>query len=136
MDAVLLPVGPDGRQGTCYSGNQHLINSKTEHPQEAWELLKLYSSTEAGVSMVLDGKLQPNGHHSAWTDPKVVELNRMFGVCDDLLTKGIEPYPMPKNTRFTEANNAFLNEIDLVWSGDKPWKEEAPDHPAKGSSST
>ncbi len=126
MDAVLLPVGPEGRQGTCYSGNQHMINSATKYPEEAWELLKLYSSTEAGISMVLDGKLQPNGHKSAWTDPKVNEVNRMFGVTDRLLTAGIEPYPMPKNTRFTEANNTFQNEIDLIWEGEVTWEEHAP----------
>ncbi|OUC06078.1 hypothetical protein RY27_23240, partial [Litorilinea aerophila] len=126
MDAVLLPVGPEGRQGTCYSGNQHMINSATKYPEEAWELLKLYSSTEAGISMVLDGKLQPNGHKSAWTDPKVNEINRMFGVTDRLLTAGIEPYPMPKNTRFTEANNTFQNEIDLIWEGEVSWEEHAP----------
>ena len=68
IDAVPLPVGPEGRQGTCYSGNQHMIGSTTAHPEEAWELMKLYSSGEAGVMMVLDGKLQPNGHKSAWTD--------------------------------------------------------------------
>ncbi|MCB0124014.1 MAG: extracellular solute-binding protein, partial [Caldilineaceae bacterium] len=74
MDALPLPVGAEGRQGTCYSGNQHMINSATEHPEEAWELLKLYSSGEAGVLMVLEGKLQPNGHKSAWTDAKVNEV--------------------------------------------------------------
>lgn len=126
MDAVLLPVGAEGRQGTCYSGNQHMINSKTAHPEEAWELLKLYSSGEAGVIMVLDGKLQPNGHKSAWTDAQVNEVNRMFGVSDALLTAGIEPFPMPKNTRFTEANNVFLNEIDLIWEGEIGWAEQAP----------
>ncbi|HXF61544.1 MAG TPA: hypothetical protein VNK95_08000, partial [Caldilineaceae bacterium] len=126
MDAVLLPVGPEGRQGTCYSGNQHMINSNTAHPEEAWELLKLYSSGEAGVIMVLEGKLQPNGHKSAWTDPKVNEINRMFGITDALLEAGIEPFPMPKNTRFTEANNAFLNEIDLIWEGQTTWEEHAP----------
>ncbi|MEZ4731183.1 MAG: extracellular solute-binding protein [Caldilineaceae bacterium] len=126
MDAVLLPVGAEGRQGTCYSGNQHMINSNTEHPEEAWELLKMYSSGEAGVLMVLEGKLQPNGHKSAWTDAKVNEVNRMFGVTDALLTAGIEPFPMPKNTRFTEANNVFLNEIDLIWEGQVGWAEQAP----------
>lgn len=126
MDAVLLPVGSEGRQGTCYSGNQHMISSKTEHPEEAWELLKLYSSGEAGVMMVLDGKLQPNGHKSAWVDAKVNEVNRMFGISDALLTAGIEPFPMPKNTRFTEANNAFMNEIDLIWEGQVGWAEHAP----------
>lgn len=126
MDAVLLPVGSEGRQGTCYSGNMHMINSKTEHPEEAWELLKLYSSGEAGVMMVLEGKLQPNGHKAAWTDPKVNEVNRMFGITDALLTAGIERFPMPKNTRFTEANNAFQNEIDLIWEGQVGWAEHAP----------
>ncbi|MCE7989701.1 MAG: extracellular solute-binding protein [Caldilinea sp. CFX5] len=126
MDAVLMPVGAEGRQGTCYSGNMHMISTKTEHPEEAWELLKLYSSGEAGVLMVLEGKLQPNGHKSAWTDPKVNEVNRMFGITDALLTAGIEPFPMPKNTRFTEANNAFQNEMDLIWEGQVGWAEHAP----------
>ncbi|MCC6457658.1 MAG: extracellular solute-binding protein [Caldilineaceae bacterium] len=125
MDAVLLPVGPEGRQGTCYSGNQHMINSNTAHPEEAWELLKLYGSGEAGVLMVLEGKLQPNGHKSAWTNADVVAVNHMLGVSDGLLTAGIEPFPMPKNTRFTEANNVFLNEINLIWEGEVSYAEHA-----------
>ncbi len=126
MDAVLLPVGPQGRQGTCYSGNMHMINKNSAHPEEAWGLLKLYSSGEAGVSMVLDGKLQPNGHKSAWTNPDVIKVNRMFGIADGLITGGVERFPMPKNARFTEANDIFLNEIDLVWEGEKSWEEQAP----------
>jgi multiple sugar transport system substrate-binding protein len=125
MDAVLLPVGPEGRQGTCYSGNQHMINSNTAHPEEAWDLLKLYGSGEAGVLMVLEGKQQPNGHKSAWTHPDVVAVNRMLGVTDALLTAGIEPFPMPANTRFTEANNIFLNEINLIWEGEVSYEEHA-----------
>lgn len=126
MDAVPLPVGPKGRQGTCYSGNQHMINSKTAYPEESWELLKRYSSGEAGISMVLDGKLQPNGHKSAWTNPDVVAVNRMFGVTNTLLEAGIEPFPMPKNTRFVEANPAFQAEMDLIWEGQVEWKAHAP----------
>ena len=125
MDAVLLPVGPQGRQGSCYSGNMHMISSQTAHPEEAWGLLKLFSSGEAGVSMVLDGKLQPNGHKSAWTHPDVVAVNRMFGVTDALLTAGIEPFPMPKNTRFSEANTIFQNEIDLIWEGNETFDNYA-----------
>lgn len=126
LDAALLPVGPEGRQGTCYSGNMHMINSKTAHPEEAWDLMKMFSSGEAGVSMVLDGNLQPNGHKSAWTDAKVNEVNRMFGVTDTLLSAGIEPFPMPKNTRFTEANDVFRNEIDLIWAGEETFDAHAP----------
>jgi ABC-type glycerol-3-phosphate transport system substrate-binding protein len=126
LTALLLPVGAEGRQGTCYSGNMHMINSATAHPEEAWELMKLYSSTEAGIIMVLEGKLQANGHKSAWTDAKVNEVSPMFGVTDSLLTAGIEPFPMPKNTRFTEANNAFQNEINLIWEGEVTFAEHAP----------
>jgi multiple sugar transport system substrate-binding protein len=126
MDAVPLPVGPEGRQGTCYSGNQHMISTKTAHPEEAYELLKMFSSGEAGVLMVLEGKLQPNGHKSAWTDAQVNEVNKMYGITDELLSAGIEPFPMPRNTRFTEANTTFLNDIDLVWEGEVSWAEQAP----------
>lgn len=126
IDAVPLPVGAEGRQGTCYSGNMHMINSATENPEEAWELMKLYSSGEAGVMMVLEGNLQPNGHKSAWTDAEVNEVNRMFGITDSLLEAGIEPFPMPSNTRFTEANDIFRNEIDLIWEGDEAWEAHAP----------
>jgi ABC-type glycerol-3-phosphate transport system substrate-binding protein len=125
MDAVLLPVGPEGRQGTCYSGNMHMINTGTAHPEEAWDLMKLYSSGEAGVIMVLEGKLQPNGHKSAWTNADVVAVNRMLGVADELLTAGIEKFPMPANTRFTEANNAFGPEMDLMWAGETTYAEHA-----------
>lgn len=62
----------------------------------------------------------------AWTDAKVNEVNRMFGITDKLLTQGIEPFPMPKNTRFTEANDVFRNEIDLIWEGEIPRNEHAP----------
>ena len=126
MDAVLLPVGAEGRQGTCYSGNMHMINANTANPEESWELMKMYSSTEAGILMVTEGKLQPNGHKSAWTAPEVVAVNRMLGVTDALLEAGIEKFPMPSNTRFTEANNAFQADMDLIWAGDATYAEQAP----------
>jgi len=125
MDAVLLPVGPEGRQGTCYSGNQHMMSTKTKNAEQAWDLMKLYSSGEAGVIMVLEGKLQPNGHKSAWTDKDVVAVNRMLGVADELLTKGIEKFPMPANTLFTEANNTFGAEMDSLWAGDTTYADVA-----------
>jgi hypothetical protein len=103
-----------------------MINSNTAYPEEAWDLLKLYGSGEAGVIMVLEGHLQPNGHRSAWTDPDVVAYNYMLGVAAELLDKGIEPFPMPANTRYTEANNTFINEINLIWEGEKSYEEQAP----------
>jgi multiple sugar transport system substrate-binding protein len=126
VDAVPLPIGPDGRQGTCYSGNQHMIDSKSAHPEQAYELLKLFSSSEAGVMMVVDGRIPPNAHKSVWLNDEVNGVNPIYQIMDDLLTAGIEPFPMPRNTRFSEANNVFLNEIDLIWEGEETWEDYAP----------
>ncbi len=126
IDTLLLPIGPEGRQGTCYSGNQHMMNSATEHPEEAWELLKLFSGIEAGLIMILEADKTGNGHKAVWTDPDVNAKNKMFGIADRLMEAGLEPFPMPRNTRFTEANNIFLNEIDLIWEGEVTFAEQAP----------
>jgi ABC-type glycerol-3-phosphate transport system substrate-binding protein len=126
MDAALLPVGPKGRQGTCYSGNQWMINAKTKYPAESWELLKYLTSKEAGVYLVTEGKVQPNGRKSAWAAPEVQKLNKMFGVTANLIANGVERFPMPNNTRFTETNNAFAAEVDQIWEGQKKWADHAP----------
>ncbi|GIV77312.1 substrate-binding domain-containing protein [Litorilinea aerophila] len=126
LGVILLPVGPEGRQGTCYSGNQFMINSASKYPEEAYGLLKYYSSIDAGVYQVVTGIRMPNGHKSAWTHPDVNKVSTIYGICDSILSAGIEPFPMPKNTRFTEANDIFRNEIDLIWEGEVSWEEHAP----------
>lgn len=126
MDSIPLPVGAEGRQGTCYSGNHYMVNSASESLEESYELLKYLTSIDAGIYMVLESKGQPNGHKAAWTDAAVNDVNRMFGVTDALITAGVEPYPMPSNTRFTEANDIFQNEINLIWEGEEPWETYAP----------
>ena len=126
MDAVLLPVGPKGRQGTCYSGNQWMINAKTQFPAEAYKLLTYYTSKDAGVYLAVKSRVQPNGRKSAWHDKDVNAINKMFGVAASLIETGVERFPMPNNTRFTEANKTFQNEVDQIWEGTKTWEEQAP----------
>ena len=123
MDAALLPLGPQGRQGSCYSGNQYMVNSKTKYPEETYELLKSFTSAEAGIFSVLESKLQPNGHKAAWIDPEVNKVNKIYGRLDSFLSKGVEPFPMPNNTRFTEANNTFQAEMALIWEQEVIWDE-------------
>jgi hypothetical protein len=38
---------------------------------------------------------------------------------------------MPANTRFTEANNAFQAEMDLIWAGETTFAEHAANIDAK-----
>ena len=126
MDAALLPVGDKGRQGTCYSGNQWMLNAKTKNMPEAYKLLNALTSKDAGVYLATSVQVQPNGRKAAWNDPTVNKINRMFGVAARLIEAGVEPFPMPNNTRFSEANTAFQAEIEQVWEGTKTWDEQAP----------
>ncbi|MEM7030310.1 MAG: extracellular solute-binding protein [Chloroflexota bacterium] len=125
VGAIALPPGAEGRQGTCFSGNHWMINSNSEAPAEACEFAKLLTSYEAGVYNVLEAKRQTNGRKSVWTDPKVNEVNPLYGFTDAAIREGVEPYPMPWNTRFTEANNVFRNEIELLWEGEQTFAEYA-----------
>lgn len=102
-----------------------MINSNSANIAEAWELVKLYTSYDAGVFQVLVAKRQTNGRQSVWTDPQVNEVNFMYGFTDQLITDGVEPYPMPWNTRFTEANNVFRSELNLIWEGEQTFAEHA-----------
>jgi ABC-type glycerol-3-phosphate transport system substrate-binding protein len=112
MDAALLPVGDQGRQGTCYSGNQWMLNAKSKNMPEAYKLLTALTSKDAGVYLATNTNVQPNGHKSAWMDENVNKINKMFGVAVGLIEGGLEPFPMPNNTRFSEANTAFQAEIE------------------------
>jgi multiple sugar transport system substrate-binding protein len=125
VGAIPLPPGPEGRQGTCFSGNHWMINSNSAAPDAAWEFAKLITSTEAGIFNVLEAKRQTNGRKSVWTNPEVNAVNPLYGFTDKVLTEGIEPYPMPWNTRFTEANNIFQAEINLIWEGEETFAEYA-----------
>ena len=125
VGAIPLPPGSEGRQGTCFSGNHWMINSNSEAPEAAWEFAKMITSTEAGIFNVLEAKRQTNGRKSVWTDPEVNAVNPLYGFTDKVITEGVEPYPTPWNTRFTEANNIFQAEIDLIWEGDETFAEYA-----------
>ncbi|MBV7334478.1 extracellular solute-binding protein [Chloroflexi bacterium TSY] len=122
VGAIPLPPGQTGRQGTCFSGNHWMINSNSAAPDEAWEFAKLLTSKEAGIFNVLEAKRQTNGRKSVWTDPEVNAVNPLYGFTDTVITEGVEPYPMPWNTRFTEANNVFRSEIDLIWEGEETFE--------------
>lgn len=125
VGAIPLPPGSEGRQGTCFSGNHWMINSNSAHPDEAWEFAKLLTSEEAGIFNVLEAKRQTNGRKSVWTNAEVNAVNPLYGFTDTVISEGVEPYPMPWNTRFTEANNIFQAEIDLIWEGEVSFAEHA-----------
>ncbi|NLF15085.1 MAG: extracellular solute-binding protein, partial [Anaerolineaceae bacterium] len=125
LGATMRPVGPKGREGTCFSGNQWMINSKSASADAAWDVMKALTDKEISTWGILHGALQP-GRRSCWLDPEVVEQIPTFKPCAAILDGDLEPFPMPWNLRFVEAEAIFNNESDAIWFLDKTWDEYAP----------
>ena len=50
-DVVQLPVGPGGTQGNWLFWGAYVVNANTEHPQEAWELVKALTTAETQATI-------------------------------------------------------------------------------------
>jgi multiple sugar transport system substrate-binding protein len=50
-DVVELPTGPGGTQGNWLFWGAYVVNAKTEHPQEAWELVKALTEADTQASI-------------------------------------------------------------------------------------
>lgn len=118
---LMAPTGPEGRRGTANVGNQLMINSQTEVVNDSWDFLKTLTSKEICVLSALEG-IEP-GRRSAWVDPRVTEALPIFEQAVDLMDTYVEPFPMPWNLRYVEANSVFVNEIDLIIRGERTWDE-------------
>lgn len=121
----LRPLGPKGRESTCTECNMWMIHSKTKHADACWEFMKALTSKESAIFGILSGGLQP-ARRSAWLDPQVVAKFPAYKDGAEALAKPLEPFPMPYNLRFVEANDVFNNEAAPIWSLEKTWDEQAP----------
>jgi multiple sugar transport system substrate-binding protein len=121
----LRPLGPKGRASTCTEGNQWMINSRSKNPDAAWDFLKAVTNKEVAIVGILEGGLQP-ARRSAWLDPAVLEAIPAYKDGAEVIDEGLEPFPMPWNLRFKEANDVFNNEAAPIWSLERTWEEQAP----------
>ncbi|MGI6375328.1 MAG: extracellular solute-binding protein [Anaerolineae bacterium] len=121
----IRPLGPKGRGNTCNEGNQWMINSQSKQADAAWEFMKAVTGKEVVIYGILEGGLQP-ARRSAWLDPQVLERVPAYKDGAEIIDQGLEPFPMPWNLRFVEANDVFNNEAAPIWSLEKSWEEQAP----------
>lgn len=119
VGGVLMPVGPDGRFGTSHVGNQWMISSKSKFADEAWRFLLRLTETDIQVLRILENGIH-GGRRSAWLDLKVAQFAPELPMCVPVVDNDLlEPFPMPWNLRFTEVNDVYRNESDLLWNGDE-----------------
>jgi multiple sugar transport system substrate-binding protein len=127
-DTILLPVGPDGRQGTCHSANMMFVASSTKYPEEALRLIGAMTSTEAGVWATLTHGSTTVARQSVVTHPNMVAYNPAVVLIDALASQRgrVEPYPMPWNLRHYELTDIFQNTTDPLYQITGTWEQHAP----------
>jgi len=126
-DAVLLPVGPEGRQGTCFEMNGWAVSTKSQVADVAYDVICKPTSAEAILATLRIAGRCKTPRHSVALHPEVLALQPSYRDLDELtLTQGIEPFPMIWNFRYVEANDVYKNESDPLFLGNKSWDEQAP----------
>jgi ABC-type glycerol-3-phosphate transport system substrate-binding protein len=100
------------------------IHSDSEHPQEAWELLKFMTGDEMAESFFKD-----NGHFSArkkdWENPDLMGDYPVYELAAEAM-KEVSQYPLPWNLRGGEFWDVLSNGLQPVWLGDEGLETALP----------
>jgi len=124
-DIAHIPYGPAGRF-TRSSAGSHAIAAATQHPDEAWELVKYLSSADLMDAFAASGLVVPAYKPSAYSDvflqPDKEDPAHPEIFLDCLEYGKFEPVNTPA---FPEVDATMYAELDAVWSGAKTAEEFA-----------
>jgi len=112
---MLTPKGPAGR-GTMLAANHNGISSLSQVVDQAWELLKLYSSKEVGIKKVSIGSGSPGARPDVYNDPQLHQYDPIYKIAA-VAMEDVGPHLLPYNVRGSEMMKVLDNEMDKVWLG-------------------
>lgn len=117
----LMPVGPDGRRGSCNEGNQWMINSQSENVDQAWEVMKFLTSEEVNVWGAINTIKIPS-RISAYLNEEVNERVPTYALSVPVMEEWLEPFPMVDNLRYNEVFQTYNQEIAFMADGEETWE--------------
>jgi multiple sugar transport system substrate-binding protein len=125
-DVVLHPTGPRNQRGYSAFVSIFSAGASTDHPAEAFDLIKYLLRTESGIWSVLNPPSFPIPRATVWSDPSVVEelhpiFQRALAMMMDTSVPG--PFEMPYNVRFQEFQDTWANTSPDMWYGDVEFEE-------------
>ena len=101
-----------------------MLNSQTAQVDGAWEVLKALTDKESNVWGAVNSTKIP-ARKSAYLDPKVNEVNPLYGLSVPIMEEWLEPFPMVWNLRYNEVFQVYAQELAFVVEGEKSWDEYA-----------
>lgn len=116
LGVVLAPKGPSSfetppRRAFIPYANTNGVYARTEHPQEAFDLMIRVTSNEAQKWFTLETGKQPGSQLDLWYDPDIVARYPWFAKVADLMKECTDAFSMPANTRFNEWRDVGEAEI-------------------------
>ncbi len=127
LESCQMPHGGGLSVGTTPSVNAYVIWGKTKLPDEAWALVRMLTSADAGKWMSINQNIGPGSTVEAWNDPKVWEVNPVHEHCakhwNTLTSETAGVIPAPLNTRRAEMHDYFNNEWAAILFGDNPYDQ-------------
>jgi ABC-type glycerol-3-phosphate transport system substrate-binding protein len=116
-DVAMFPKGPEGERGFGTGGSGYCILASTEHPKEAWEVVKALSGPEGQKILAKRGLAQPAlisiAEGEYWAQSDELPLNKK------MLNEAVEYVVYaPFHTKWREARGLHIDrEFDLLFNG-------------------
>lgn len=110
--ATQWPKGPYGHLGTCLSYNSLACYSESKYPLEAFRLASYLTGPEPSLYAGTKTELHAYGRRSAWFSPELWAVpggEVCLPIAAEMFDKGVDPFPMPWNYRFSELQDLYTN---------------------------
>jgi ABC-type glycerol-3-phosphate transport system substrate-binding protein len=122
-DVAMFPKGPDGTRAFATGGSAYCILKTTEHPQEAWEVVKALAGAKGQIMMAQKGLAQPAIKEIAegpyWAGDKQKPLNK--GMLNEAVKYVVYS---PFNSKWREVQDKYIYPaLDHLRLGDIDAKE-------------
>ena len=126
QDAIFIPKGPDGRQGTCQESHLKCVWANSKNPEAAFRFAAYATSREAGLIGIKESGAF-SGRKSVYRDPQFEAEYPIYKEFDQIMSSGIvEPYSIPWNLRDIEYSDQWTQLGASLRDGSKSWEESAP----------
>jgi multiple sugar transport system substrate-binding protein len=122
-DVVMFPKGLSGERGFGTGGSAYCILKTTQHPKEAWEVVKALTGEKGQIMLAETGLAQPANRKIAegvyWAESPKLPLNKK------MLNEAVKYVVYePFHPQWREAQELYINpQLDLVFNNETTPKE-------------
>ena len=121
FDMAPLPLGESGESVNRADGSCFAISADTEHPEEAWELVKFLAGPgSAGVDMLLDLQVMTPALSGFKSDPRFLNPDELPGSNKAAFLGGAGNYFSmydPIHPMYSAFDSLWKQELGEVWIG-------------------